>query len=408
MMIMSVIERFLKYVTFDTTSNESSVSVPSTKGQMVLAKELKKELEDLGLKTTLDEKGYLFGYLKGNQNEGGPVLGLLAHLDTSPDMSGKNVNPRIVSYSGGDIVLNEKENIVLKVEDFPALKTYEGQDLIVTDGNTLLGADNKAGIAEIMTLLEKLKENPELPHGEIRVAFTPDEEIGRGPHHFDVEAFGADLAYTVDGGPLGELEYENFNAASALVNVKGRNVHPGTAKDKMVNSIFIANEYINLFDRKDTPEHTEGYEGFYHLNEIKGDVEGTALYYIIRDFETESFEKRKDFMLESAKKLNKKYGDDTIKVTIKDQYKNMKEKILPHMELIENAKMVMEKAGVEPLIKPIRGGTDGAQLSYMGLPCPNIFTGGENYHGRFEFISVESMNKAVEVLVNLVSIYAKP
>ncbi len=404
---MTVIERFLKYVTFDTTSNESSVAVPSTKGQLVLAKELKKELEELGLKTTLDDKGYLFGYLEGNQRKPGPVLGLLAHLDTSPDMSGKNVKPRVLSYTGGDIVLNEKENIVLKGEDFPALANYMGQDLIVTDGNTLLGADNKAGIAEIMTLLEELKNNPDLPHGEIRVAFTPDEEIGRGPHHFDVKAFGADLAYTVDGGPLGELEYENFNAASALVQIKGRNVHPGTAKDKMVNSIFIAKEYMDLFDSKDTPEHTEGYEGFFHLNEIKGDVEGTTLYYIIRDFEEESFRNRKTFMEDSAKSLNEKYGEATVKVIINDQYRNMKEKILPHMELIENAKVAMEKAGVKPLIKPIRGGTDGAQLSYMGLPCPNLFTGGENYHGRFEFISIDAMKKSVEVLINLVSIYAK-
>lgn len=404
---MTVIKRFLKYVSYDTTSNESSVSVPSTKGQMVLALELQKELEALGLRTTLDDKGYLYGFLKGNQKESSLVLGLLAHLDTSPDMSGKNVKPRIVSYSGGDILLNEKENVVLKVDDFPALKDYEGQDLVVTDGNTLLGADNKAGIAEIMAMLEELKNNPEIPHGDVHVAFTPDEEIGRGPHDFDVEAFGADLAYTVDGGPLGELEFENFNAASALVQIKGRNVHPGTAKDKMVNSIFIAQEYLNSFDKEDTPEHTEGYEGFFHLNEIKGDVEGTTLYYIIRDFEDESFNNRKIKMEEIAKDLNAKYGDGTVQVTIKDQYKNMKEKILPHMELIKNAKVAMEKAGVTPLIKPIRGGTDGAQLSYMGLPCPNIFTGGENFHGRFEFISVESMKKAVEVLVNLVSIYAK-
>ncbi len=405
---MTVIERFLKYVTLDTTSDESSISVPSTKGQVILAKELKLELEELGLETKLDDKGYLFGFLKGNQKGQSPVLGLLAHLDTSPDMSGKNVNPRIVNYTGGDIILNEEQNIVLKEKDFPALGDYLGQDLIVTDGNTLLGADDKAGIAEIMALLEELKNNTDLPHGDIHVAFTPDEEIGRGPHHFDVEGFGADLAYTMDGGPLGELEYENFNAASATVRVKGRNVHPGTAKDKMVNSIFIAQEYMDAFDRKATPEHTEKYEGFYHLNEIKGDVEGTILYYIIRDFEEESFESRKTMMLQTAKTMNEQYGDHTVEVTIKDQYRNMKEKILPHMELIENAKMAMEKAGVKPLIKPIRGGTDGAQLSYMGLPCPNIFTGGENYHGRFEFISVQSMHKAVEVLINLVSIYANP
>ena len=405
---MSVVERFLKYVTFDTTSNESSVSVPSTKGQMVLAKELKKELEELGLETKLDDNGYLFGFLKGNQQGESPVLGLLAHVDTSPDMSGKNVSPRIVAYTGGDIVLHEKEKIILKVEDFPALADYKGQDLIVTDGNTLLGADDKAGVAEIMALLEELKNNPNLPHGDLHVAFTPDEEIGRGPHDFDVKGFGADLAYTVDGGPLGELEYENFNAASATVHINGRNVHPGTAKDKMVNSIFIAKEYMACFDEKDRPEHTEGYEGFFHLNEIKGDVEGTTLYYIIRDFEEGSFQNRKTVMMEAAEVLNEKYGEGTVQVSLKEQYRNMKEMILPHMDLIENAKVAMEKSGVKPLIKPIRGGTDGAQLSYMGLPCPNIFTGGENYHGRFEFISIQSMKKAVEVLVNLVAIYAKP
>ena len=404
---MSAVEKLLRYVKMDTTSDENSETVPSTKGQMVLAEELKKDLEALGLETKLDENGYLFGYLKSNTDKKLKKLGLLAHLDTSPDMSGKDVNPRIVKYEGGDIVLNEESGIILKESEFPALKGYIGQELIVTDGTTLLGADDKAGVAEIMMALEYIVSHKDFVHGDLHVAFTPDEEIGRGPHHFDVEAFGADVAYTMDGGPLGELEYENFNAASAKVKVRGRNVHPGTAKDKMVNSIFIAMEYADFFDREDTPEHTEKYEGFYHLNEIKGDVDGTMLDYIIRDFFEESFEDRKNTMLEAADTLNEKYGEGTVSVELHDQYKNMKTKIEPHMYLVENAKLAMEKAGVTPDIKPIRGGTDGAQLSYMGLPCPNIFTGGENFHGRYEFISVASMDKAVEVLLNLIGIFAE-
>lgn len=404
---MSAVEKLLRYVKMDTTSDENSTTVPSTKGQRVLAEELKKDLEALGLETKLDENGYLFGYLKSNTDKKLKKLGLLAHLDTSPDMSGKDVNPRIVKYEGGDIVLHEENGIILKESEFPALAGYVGQELIVTDGTTLLGADDKAGVAEIMTALEYIVSHNDFVHGDLHVAFTPDEEIGRGPHHFDVEAFGADVAYTMDGGPLGELEYENFNAASAKVKVRGRNVHPGTAKDKMVNSIFIAMEYADFFDREDTPEHTEEYEGFYHLNEIKGDVDGTSLDYIIRDFFEESFEERKKMMLEAADTLNEKYGESTVTVELHDQYKNMKTKIEPHMYLVENAKLAMTKAGVTPDIKPIRGGTDGAQLSYMGLPCPNIFTGGENFHGRYEFISVESMDKAVEVLLNLIGIFAE-
>lgn len=404
---MSVVEKLLKYVQYDTTSDENSESVPSTKGQLVLAEELKKELESLGLDTTLDDNGYLFGYLKSNTEKKVRKLGLLAHLDTSPDMSGKNVKPRIVKYEGEDLVLNEESGIILKASEFPALTGYAGQELVVTDGTTLLGADDKAGIAEIMEVLEYMANHRDFLHGDIHVAFTPDEEIGRGPHHFDVEAFGAEIAYTMDGGPLGELEYENFNAASAKVKVRGRNVHPGTAKDKMVNSIFIAMEYADFFDRKDTPEHTEEYEGFYHLNEFKGDVDGSSLDYIIRDFFEDSFSERKKKMQEAADTLNEKYGEGTITLEIRDQYKNMKSMIEPHMYLVENAKRAMEKAGVVPVIKPIRGGTDGAQLSYMGLPCPNLFTGGENYHGRYEFISVASMEKAVEVLKNVISIYAE-
>lgn len=404
---MSVVERFLKYVKFDTTSDENSETVPSTPGQRVLAEELKVELEALGLVTSLDENGYLFGFLKSNTDRKLKKLGLLAHLDTSPDMSGKDVQPRVVAYAGGDLVLNEENGIILKTSEFPALAEYTGQDLIVTDGTTLLGADDKAGIAEIMAALEYLAEHKDHLHGDIHVAFTPDEEIGRGPHHFDVEAFGADIAYTMDGGPVGELEFENFNAASAKVKVRGRNVHPGTAKDKMVNSIFIAMEYADFFDRKDTPEHTEEYEGFFHLNEFIGDVDASSLDYIIRDFFEDSFEERKKKMTLAAAALNEKYGEGTITLEIKDQYRNMKTMIEPHMYLVENARKAMEKADVAPIIKPIRGGTDGAQLSYMGLPCPNLFTGGENYHGRYEFISVQSMVKAVEVLLNLISIYAE-
>lgn len=404
---MSAVEKLLKYVQFDTTSDENSENVPSTPGQMVLAEELKKELEALGLETSLDENGYLFGFLKSNTGKKHRKLGLLAHLDTSPDMSGKNVRPRIVKYEGGDLVLHEENGIILKESEFPALSGYVGQELVVTDGTTLLGADDKAGVAEIMEVLEYISKHEEFLHGDIHVAFTPDEEIGRGPHHFDVEAFGADIAYTMDGGPLGELEFENFNAASAKVKIRGRNVHPGTAKDKMVNSIFIAMEYADLFDRKDTPEHTEEYEGFYHLNEFKGEVDGSSLDYIIRDFFEDSFMERKKKMQEASEKLNEKYGEGTVTLEIHDQYKNMKTMIEPHMYLVDNAKRAMEKAGVIPVIKPIRGGTDGAQLSYMGLPCPNLFTGGENYHGRYEFISIQSMEKAVEVLKNVISIYAE-
>ena len=404
---MSAVEKLLKYVKFDTMSDDNSQTVPTTKGQMVLAEELKKELEELGLQTTLDDNGYLFGFLESNSGKNGRKLGLLAHLDTSPDMSGKDVKPRIVTYDGGDLTLNEESGVILKASEFPALNDYIGQELVVTDGTTLLGADDKAGIAEIMTALEYIAGHPEFLHGDIHVAFTPDEEVGRGPHHFDVEAFGADIAYTMDGGPIGELEFENFNAASAKIRVRGRNVHPGTAKDKMVNSIFIAMEYAGFFDRKDTPEHTEGYEGFYHLNEFKGEVDGSSLDYIIRDFFDDSFEMRKTKMIEAADELNRKYGEGTIEIEIHDQYKNMKTMIEPHMYLVENAKLAMEKAGVTPIIKPIRGGTDGAQLSYMGLPCPNLFTGGENYHGRYEFIPVASMEKAVEVLINLIGIYAE-
>lgn len=402
---MGVKENLLKYVKYETTSDEESTSTPSTKGQMVLAEELEKELRSLGLETSLDENGYLFGYLKGNTSKKVKKLGFLAHLDTSPDMSGKDVSPRELTYEGGDILLNEGLGIVLKTADFPDLLKYVGHDLIVTDGTTLLGADNKAGIAEIMAALEIIVSKSGFLHGDLMVAFTPDEEIGRGPHKFDVERFGADVAYTIDGGPEGELEFENFNAAAAKVTFNGRNVHPGTAKGKMINSIAIAMEYASLFDKAETPEMTEKYEGFFHLNDFSGSVEKTVLNYIIRDFFPDTFEAKKGKIMAAAEQLNGKYGQGTVTVEMKDQYRNMKEMIEPNMFLIDNALKAMEMAEVKPIVKPIRGGTDGAQLSFMGLPCPNIFTGGENYHGKFEFISVPAMEKAVEVIVNLIGIF---
>ena len=406
-MKQNIIERFLRYVSIDTTSDDSKKVVPSTSGQYKLAEILKLELENLGLETSLDKNGYLFGKLKSNSDKQIKKLGFLAHLDTSPDMSGKNIKPRIVKYDGNDIILNREENIVLSEKDFPNLKNYKDEEIIVTDGLTLLGADDKAGITEIMVALEHLYNNQDIIHGDIHVAFTPDEEIGRGPHKFDVQKFGAEVAYTVDGGPLGELQYENFNAASADVKIKGRNVHPGTAKDQMINSIRIGTEFESLLDKNQRPENTDGYEGFIHLNDFTGNVEETNLIYIIRDFNFEDFEDKKKKMLENAKKLNEKYGEGTVKITIEDQYKNMKKKIEPHMYLIDYAKEAMEMANVKPIVEPIRGGTDGAQLSYMGLPCPNIFTGGENYHGRYEFISINSMEKSTQVILKLIDIFSK-
>lgn len=402
----NIIERFLRYVSIDTTSDDSKKTVPSTSGQYKLAGMLKLELESLGLETSLDKNGYLFGKLKSNSDKKIKKVGFLAHLDTSPDMSGNDIKPRIVKYTGNDIILNKEKNIVLSEKDFPNLKNYKDEELIVTDGLTLLGADDKAGITEIMVALDHLYNNPGIVHGDIHVAFTPDEEIGRGPHKFDVEEFGAEVAYTIDGGPLGELQYENFNAASADVKIKGRNVHPGTAKDQMINSIRIGTEFESLLDHNERPENTEGYEGFIHLNDFNGNVDETNLSYIIRDFDSKNFEDKKKKMLENAEKLNKKYGENTIEIKIKDQYKNMRKMIEPHMYLIDYAKEAMKKANVEPIVEPIRGGTDGAQLSYMGLPCPNVFTGGENYHGRYEFISINSMEKATEVILNLINIFA--
>ncbi|MCM8709679.1 peptidase T [Clostridium sp. SYSU_GA19001] len=399
-----VVERFIKYVKFDTKADEESNTVPTTEGQLVFAKELGKELEELGLKdVSVDENGYVMATLPANVDKKVPVVGFIAHMDTSPDMSATNVKPKFVeNYDGGDIKLNEE--VILSPKDFPELKNYIGDTLITTDGTTLLGADDKAGIAEIITAVEYLVQHPEIPHGTIKIGFTPDEEVGRGADYFDTYKFGADLAYTIDGGAIGELEYENFNAAGAKVTFQGRNVHPGYAKDKMINSMLIANEFISALPESETPQATEGYEGFYHLNSINGDVEKTVLNYIIRDFDKDSFEKRKQTIKEISENLNKKYPG-RVSIEIKDQYRNMREKIESVMYVVDNAKKAMELAGVKPIVKPIRGGTDGARLSFMGLPTPNIFTGGLNFHGKYEYVPVCSMEKAVEVILKLVDLY---
>lgn len=399
---MNLIDRFLKYVTFDTQSDELTNMTPSTPGQMVFAEFLKKELEDLGLtEISLDENGYLMATLPANCEKDIPTIGFIAHLDTSPDMSGKNVKPRIVrNYDGKTITLNQDQNIELSPEEFPELLNYIGEDLIVTDGTTLLGADDKAGIAEIVSAIEYLMAHPEIKHGKIRVAFNPDEEIGMGAHKFDVELFGCEFAYTMDGGAVGELEFENFNAASAKVTIKGRNVHPGSAKHKMINSMRVATQFIVMLPRWETPEHTEGYEGFYHLVGIQGTVEETVLNYIIRDHDRARFESRKREIEHLVNKTNSEYPG-CCSVEIKDQYYNMREKIEPVMHIIELAEQAMREAGVEPKVQPIRGGTDGAQLSFKGLPCPNIFAGGENFHGRYEYVPISSMEKAMNVIVNI-------
>lgn len=401
------VENLLKYVKFDTKSDENSGVTPSTKGQLVLAEELKNELIAMGLKdASVDSNGYVMATLKSNVEKQLKTIGFIAHMDTSPDMSGKNVNPKLIeNYDGKDIVLNE--NTILSPKDFPEILNYTGKTLITTDGTTLLGADDKAGVAEIMAAVEFLTAHPEIPHGTIKIGFTPDEEIGEGADHFDVKKFDADLAYTVDGGPIGELECENFNAASAKITVKGRNVHPGTAKNKMINSMHIATEMINSLPGNERPEYTEGYEGFYHLISISGEVEETKVSFIIRDFDKESFEKRKELLLSLAEFLNKKYGEETVKVELRDQYYNMKEKIEPVKYIVDVAFKAMEEVGITPIVTPIRGGTDGARLSYMGLPTPNLFTGGHNYHGKFEFIPTFAMDKAVEVILKIIELYTK-
>ena len=408
---MNLVDRFLQYVKFDTQSDELTNMTPSTPGQMVFAEHLKKELESLGLKDiTLDDNGYLMATLPSNLPTGVsvPTVGFIAHLDTSPDMSGRHVAPRIVqSYPGGDIELNPSTGVVLSPESFPELNNYIGQDLIVTDGNTLLGADDKAGVAEIVTAMDYLIKHPEIKHGDIRVGFNPDEEIGLGAHKFDVKQFGCDFAYTMDGGEIGELEFENFNAAVARVIFNGRNVHPGYAKHKMINSMRIANQFVIMLPRWETPEHTEGYEGFYHLISMEGTVEKTVLTYIIRDHDRDRFERRKKEFEHLARKINHEFPD-CCSLEIKDQYYNMREKIEPVMHIIDIAEEAMRRLDITPKVQPIRGGTDGAQLSFKGLPCPNIFAGGLNFHGRYEFVPIPSMEKATGVIVEIANIVAEP
>ncbi len=405
---MTLVDRFLHYVSFDTQSDELTNMTPSTPGQMVFAQALEQELRRIGLtEVTLDENGYLMATLPANTDKVLPTVGFIAHLDTAPDMTGRNVQPRIVKgYDGGDIVLCAEENIVLRPAEFPELLHYVGQDLIVTNGKTLLGADDKAGIAEIVTAMEYLLAHPEIKHGKIRVAFNPDEEIGQGAHKFDVEAFGADWAYTLDGGEIGELEYENFNAAVARITFKGRNVHPGMAKDKMINSMLIANQYISMLPEDETPQHTEGYEGFFHLISIEGNVEQSAIAYIIRDHDRANFEARKELLLRVAEELNKTYPG-CVEVDVKDQYYNMREKVEPVIHIIDLVSQAMRNIDIEPQVKPIRGGTDGAQLSFKGLPCPNIFAGGVNFHGRYEYVPIQSMEKASELVVEIARLVAE-
>ncbi len=405
----TVTEKFLKYVKYYTESDTETGLTPSTPGQMILAEELKKELEEIGLEqVSLDENGYVMGVLPSNLDVEVPKVGFVAHMDTSPDFTGKNVNPQFVeNYDGNDIVLNSDENIVMKVSDFPELKKYVGQTLITTDGTTLLGADDKAGIAEIMTAVEYLVQHPEIKHGAVHICFTPDEEIGRGADYFNVEKFGADFAYTLDGGEIGELQYENFNAAFAKITFKGRNVHPGMAKNKMINSMLIATEFISRLPVDDMPEKTEGYEGFYHLLSIQGGVEKTTLQYIIRDFDKEKYEERKQLITDLCNKSNEDYGEGTAKLELVDQYFNMREKIEPVKHIVDIANEAMLQVGVTPNVVPVRGGTDGSRLSFMGLPCPNIFAGGHNFHGRFEYVPVKSMQKAVDVILKIVELLAK-
>ncbi len=396
-----LIDRLTTYVKIDTQSNYESTTVPTTEGQWTLARLLVEELNAIGMEeVTVDDNGYVMATLPANTDADIPTIGFLAHLDTATDFTGTNVRPQLVeAYDGNPITLREAPSVILSPTDFPALHNYVGHTLMTTDGATLLGADNKAGIAEIMTAMHHLISHPEIKHGRIRVAFTPDEEIGRGPHHFNVEAFDATYAYTVDGGPLGELEYESFNAAAAKIIFHGTNVHPGTAKDKMVNSQKHAMAFHDRLPGDESPEFTDGFEGFFHLISFDGSVEKTTLDYIIRDFDREAFEGRKHFLSNLVDEWNKKYGAGSVEIDLHDQYYNMREKIEPHMHIVDIAHAAMESLDITPIIKPIRGGTDGSQLSYMGLPTPNIFTGGENYHGKFEFISVDNMVKATQVIV---------
>jgi len=398
-----VVERFLRYVSFDTKSDEASETCPSTEKQKLLGAALVKEMLEMGIEDArMDENGYVYGTIPGDPKL--PTIGLIAHMDTSPDASGENVQAKLVAYSGGDICLNEKEGIWLREKDFPSLKRHHGKHLIVTDGTTLLGADDKAGVAEIMTAAEFLLRT-KMNHATLKIGFTPDEEIGRGADLFDVKRFGADYAYTVDGGGLGELEYENFNAASAAVTVNGTNIHPGSAKNKMKNAMTMAMEFHSLLPADQVPEKTEGYEGFFHLTSMDGCVEDATLRYIIRDHDMEKFEEKKRIFHEAGKTMREKYGEDTFITITQDSYFNMKEQILPHIEIVHRAEKVMKEKGITPVIVPIRGGTDGARLSYEGLPCPNLCTGGENFHGRFEYIPAEDMDKCVELLIGLLTTF---
>ncbi|MDP2088580.1 MAG: peptidase T [Flavobacteriaceae bacterium] len=398
-----LIDRFIKYITIDTQSDPENPVFPSTEKQWNLGRLLVEELQEIGLENvTIDHQCYVMATLPSNVDYKVPTIGFIAHIDTSPDFSGENVNPQIhYNYDGKDIILNKEENIILSPSYFADLLLYKGKTLITTDGTTLLGADDKAGIAEIVTAMEYLIQHPEIKHGEIRIAFTPDEEVGKGAHQFDVEKFGAQWAYTMDGSEVGELEYENFNAASGKVIIKGKNVHPGYAKGKMINSLLIANEFIAALPSGEVPQKTEGYEGFFHLNSMHGDVEQTQLQYIIRDHDIELFEKRKQLFIEVAQNINKKYPQDVIEVEVKDQYFNMKKMVEPVLHIVEIAEQAMKNCGITPKIKAIRGGTDGSQLSYKGLPCPNIFAGGHNFHGRYEYVPAESMQKAIEVIINI-------
>lgn len=406
---MTLTERFLKYVSFNTTSDENTKMTPSTPGQMIFAQYLVEELKSIGLQDVdLDKNGYIMATLPANTDKEIPTIGFISHMDTSPDMSGKNIKARIVeNYDGNDILLNEEKVIVLETEKYPEILQYKGQDIIVTDGTTLLGADDKAGIAEIVSAMEYLIAHPEIKHGKIRVGFTPDEEIGQGADHFDVPKFGAEWAYTLDGGEIGELEFENFNAAAAKVTFKGLNVHPGYAKHKMLNSMRVAHQFVSMLPRHETPEHTEKYEGFYHLVGMEGSVEQSSLSYIIRDHDRDRFERRKKEMQHITNKINAEFGEGTATLELRDQYYNMREKVEPVMHIVDLAFEAMESVGVKPNVKPIRGGTDGSRLSYEGLPCPNIFAGGHNFHGRFEYVPVQSMEKAMMVVVKIAELLAK-
>ncbi|MBE0650500.1 MAG: peptidase T [Bacteroidales bacterium] len=405
----NITERFIRYAKIETTSNPENESCPSSENQWTLAKLLFKELTDLGLEdVTIDDHAYVMATIPATTEADIPVIGFIAHIDTAPDFTAANVNPQVhKNYDGGDIVLNKEQNVILSPKDFEELKNYAGKTLITTDGTTLLGADDKAGVTEIIAAAEYLLEHPEIKHGKIRIAFNPDEEVGKGAHLFDVEKFGAQWAYTLDGSEIGELEYENFNAAGAKVKIKGLSVHPGTAYHQMINSLLVANRFISVLPPEEVPERTKEYEGFFHLYQMKGNVENTELQYIIRDHDKALFEKKKALFLTAAKLVNDLYGQELITVDMKDQYYNMKEKVEPQMHIIHIAEEAMKKADVKLKIHAIRGGTDGAQLSYKGLPCPNIFTGGHNFHGRYEYVVLESMQKAMEVIVNIVTLTAE-